>query len=99
MWLKLWEIRNGHHHGVEQEEKVRRNREKLVYQLRDLYDKKSKTLAMDQDIYRTSLTEHLKESTFKRKSWIAVNKPLIRLSMQEKREKEKSHDIRKYFRK
>ena len=97
MWLKLWGIRNGHHHGIEQDDKTRRNREKWIYKLKDLYHKKSKTLAMDQDIYRNSLEEHLTESTFKIKTWVTMNAPLIRLSMKEKREKEKSYDIRKYY--
>ena len=52
---------------------------------------------MDQDIYRNSLEEHLTESTFKIKTWVTMNAPLIRLSMKEKREKEKSYDIRKYY--
>ena len=46
-------------------------------------------MAQDQDIYRSSLEEHLKESTFKIRTWVTMNTPLIRLSMQEKREKEK----------
>ena len=58
------------------------------------YEKKAKTLAMDQDIYDSSLNEHLQESTFRIKSWITVNKLLIRLSMKEKREKNESHNIK-----
>ena len=27
MWIQLWELRNGHHHGIEMEDRIRRNRE------------------------------------------------------------------------
>ena len=73
MWMQLWKIRNGHHHGVEQDDKSRRTREKLCYQLKDLYDKKPKTLAMDQDIFTDSVETHLDKSTFRIKTWIATN--------------------------
>ena len=97
MWLKLWKIRSSYHHGVEQEEKIKRKREKVVYQLRNLYDKKSRILAMDQDIFRASIEEHLEESTTRIQNWIAINKPVISLSMKKKRKKDKSKDIWKYF--
>ena len=82
---------------MEQEDKLKRKREKLEYQLRNLYDKRSKTLAMDQDIFRESVEEHLEESTTRIQNWIAISKPLISLSMKEKRNKEKSKDISKFF--
>ena len=97
MWMKLWEIRNGHHHGIEQEDKLKRNREKWIYQLKDMYNKKSKMLAKDKDIFRESLEEHLQESTFKIKTWVILNKPLVTQSIKEKREVEKSQDIRKFL--
>lgn len=94
MWLKLWKKRNWYHHGVEQYTKLQKRRQKLEYQLKYLYDKKSKTLAMDQDIFRDSVEEHLVESTFRIKMWISINKPLISLSMKEKKKKEKSKNVR-----
>ena len=68
MRLKLWEIRNGHHHGIEQEDKIKRNREKWIYNLKDFYNKQSKTLAKDRDIFRNLLEDHVEESTFKIKT-------------------------------
>ena len=64
-----------------------------MYKLKDLYTKKTKTLAQDGDICRSSLEDHMKESTFKIKMWVILNGPLILQSMKERKEKKKKVTI------
>ena len=65
-------------------------------QIEAFIQQKGKILAKDIDIYRNSLEDHLQESTFKIKTWVILNTPLITQSIKEKKKKEKSYDIRKF---
>lgn len=96
-WYKLREIRNGHHHGLEKESKNKRLKEKLAYKMHNLYAKKNKVLAMDCNLFAEELGSHLTKLIFHMKTWIALNEPIIQLSMEAKKKVEKSKDLRTFF--
>lgn len=80
--FKLWEICNGCRHGRDAVSKQQAEHTRLIRELCTLYGHQKMVLPQHQDIFHITLEEQLKSTMSKIKTWITLNKKVIRKSVQ-----------------
>ena len=84
MWTKikeLWDIRNSREHG-DAGQQVHKRREKILNELKKVYDEKEKVMAIDRDQFFDTPEDHLKEYSqlSQVSTWISMIKNTIKIS-------------------
>jgi hypothetical protein len=75
--FRLWEIRNGCRHGIDNATKTQAQSDQTQRELRCLYELRERVLPQDRQMFLQSVELHLQESQAQQRTWITHNKPLI----------------------
>ena len=97
----LWDLRNAYEHGVDAHHKAHKRKQKLLRDLREIYDERQNIMAIDTEQFYNSPEEHLQEHRqhSQVQSWIMMMKKTIQHSKAQALQIAKSgtKNIHQYF--
>jgi hypothetical protein len=71
--FRLWEIRNGCRHGIDNATKSQAQSEQTQREIRCLFELRKRILPQDRAIFHSSVDDHLNETQAQQRTWITQN--------------------------